>query len=74
MSCRIISKDSAVACRVCGRQITGEAWERLILRERLEPKEVQRILLGWSDRFCVEVRYCGECGTQIAVMVAVQES
>jgi hypothetical protein len=36
--------------------------------ERVEASEVQRVVSGWPEGTCVEVRHCAHCGGNIVVI------
>lgn len=56
---------SHVTCRMCGARFDREAWSMLRLVERIEPNEVQRMLVDWSSEDCIEVRSCGQCAREV---------
>jgi hypothetical protein len=58
-----------VECPACGCEFDGEAWDSLILDHRIEAGEVQRMLLGWSEAFCIEVRRCRDCAHEVVAKV-----
>jgi hypothetical protein len=55
-----------VTCGACGALYEPAAWARLALARRIEAHEVSRMLVRWSEEFCVEVRSCRSCGREIA--------
>jgi hypothetical protein len=54
-------------CSVCGAVYSDEEWRSLRLTERIGASEVRRLVLGWSEAACIEVRGCRRCGRSIAV-------
>jgi hypothetical protein len=54
-----------VRCSRCGVRVAGAQWAELPLVERILPRETRRLVLGWSDVVCIEVRSCGRCGHEI---------
>jgi hypothetical protein len=62
----VIAASGLVTCAACGARFDREAWAALALAERIEPREVGRLLLNWPERLCIEVRSCSRCGGPIA--------
>jgi hypothetical protein len=56
-----------VTCAGCGARFDGHAWAELSIADRIEPAELRRIMLGWPENFCIEVRRCPGCGREIPV-------
>ena len=54
-----------VTCGACGSRFDRGAWDLLVLVARLEPDEVRRVMLGWPDDLCIEVRRCRCCSRDI---------
>ncbi len=54
-----------VKCSACGAVHEPLAWSALVVLERIEPSEVERIISGWPEGTCVEARPCGCCGRRI---------
>jgi hypothetical protein len=60
-----------ITCVACGAKFERRAWAALALCERIEPQEVQRILLNWSEEECIEVRSCRRCGRSVVAKCPV---
>jgi hypothetical protein len=60
------SAPGVITCGACGSRYERAAWASLPLAGRVPPEEVRRVLVDWSDEFCIEVRSCRRCGKQIA--------
>jgi hypothetical protein len=54
------------ACRACGIAHPEERWATLALKECIAPSEVGRLLRGWPNDVCIEVRLCDRCEGMIA--------
>ena len=57
---------TSLTCSGCGAKYVDEAWSALVLSQRIEPLEVQSLLLEWPDDLCIEVRACRSCGALMA--------
>jgi hypothetical protein len=55
-----------LTCSACGQTHAEATWRGLPLRERIEAMDVRRLVSGWPDGLCVEVRGCSRCGKSIA--------
>jgi hypothetical protein len=55
-----------ITCSVCGASYPDEQWRRLRLFDRIDEREVRRLVLNWPESLCVEVRFCGGCGHTMA--------
>jgi hypothetical protein len=58
----------AATCGACGACYTDEAWTKLALSRRIEPREIGETVRHWPDDRCVEVRSCGRCARLMAVL------
>ncbi len=54
-----------VTCRTCGATYEPLAWSALAMVERIDAREVERIISGWPEGTHVEARPCGKCGRTI---------
>jgi hypothetical protein len=61
-----------ITCVACGAKFDRTGWAALALTERVEPQEVQRVLLNWPEEECIEVRSCRRCGRSIVAKCAVR--
>ena len=59
---------NAATCGACGASYTDEAWAKLALSRRIEPREIGELVRHWPDDRCVEVRSCGRCARLMAVL------
>jgi hypothetical protein len=53
-------------CWRCGSAFDRAAWRLLTVVERVDPPEIQRLLLNWPSHFKIEVRRCSGCGSGLA--------
>jgi hypothetical protein len=60
-------------CAACGAQFDESAWQSLRLTARLDPDEVSRLVRGWSQTQCIEVRQCAGCGKAISAKRTVRD-
>lgn len=56
----------AKKCPHCQAIYPEEEWSRLEMSERIAPEDVQRLVRGWPEALCIEVRRCGRCGRNVA--------
>jgi len=57
---------SRITCSVCSASYPDEEWRRLRLFDRIDAREVRRVVLNWPESLCVEVRFCRGCGHTMA--------
>lgn len=50
-----------ITCHGCGVRYSERSWLELHLSQRLEPNELRRLIINWSDDECIEVRRCDRC-------------
>jgi hypothetical protein len=48
-------------CHACGLAYADDAWEGLVLFQRLEPLELRRLVRDWPEDARIEVRSCRRC-------------
>lgn len=60
----------AKTCPHCQAIYPEAEWSRLEMSERIAPEEVRRLVRGWPEASCIEVRRCGRCGRHIAAKKA----
>ncbi len=53
-------------CRTCGASYADAEWVALTISERIEAKDVRRLVQDWPEALCIEVRCCHRCGRGIA--------
>lgn len=63
---RVTLEPRVATCAGCGVSFDDAAWATLALAERIEARDVRRLLLEWPDDLCVEVRRCPRCGRLMA--------
>jgi len=51
----------AAMCHACGLAYADDAWEGLVLFQRLEPLELRRLVRDWPEDARIEVRSCRRC-------------
>jgi hypothetical protein len=56
-----------ITCTSCGEEFAQHAWIELALHQRVAPDEVSRLIRGWPEDLCIEVRACSGCAHLIAV-------
>ncbi len=59
-------------CARCGTTYADKDWVLLRLAERIDSREVRRVVRDWPEALCVEVRCCAHCGHTIAAKRDVQ--
>jgi hypothetical protein len=65
--------ERAITCRACGALYAEESWTRLVVSALVEASEIRRLVRGWPEGLCVEVRSCQRCATPIAVKRGAQD-
>jgi len=58
--------DPRLRCPGCRAVFNEEQWEKLELNEVLSAAEVGRLIRGWRDDECIEVRKCRTCAKSVA--------
>lgn len=56
----------AKKCPHCQAVYREAEWSRLEICERVPPEEVGRLVRGWPEAWCIEVRRCARCGRTVA--------